>query len=372
MRTLVFYVSGHGLGHASRDIEVINAILARQPGLRIIVRTSAAEWVFRRTVRGPFEYQRFEVDPGMVQIDSLHLDVDESVRRATAYAQTLEAQASEEADVLGALHADFVIADLPPLGLAAAARAGVPAIGFGNFTWDWIYAAYPGGHYAADRIGDVYEATGRALRLPMWGGFERFHDIIDLPFVARHSLRDPEDTRRALDLPLGERLTLVSFGGYGMDRIDLDALSRIEGHRILVSTGVPFGPNREPLAVSHAHGSLLPIDEPTMYARGYRYEDLVRAVDIVVTKPGYGIISECLANDTALLYTSRGHFVEYDVLVAALPRFVRSAFIDHSDLFAGNWGPHLDALLAQPTPPEEPATNGAQIAADWVCSNAIS
>jgi hypothetical protein len=365
VRTIVFYVSGHGFGHASRDIEVINALLAREPGLRVIVRTSAAEWLFQRTVRGPFEYQHFEADPGIVQIDSLHLDVEESVRRATAYAQDLDARAREEANVLRALRADFVIADLPPLGLAAATHAGVPAIGFGNFTWDWIYAAYPGGQRAADRIGDVYAATGRALRLPMWGGFERFHDIVELPFVARHSRRDPEDTRRGLGLPLGERLTLVSFGGYGVEHIDLEAVSRIEGHRILVSTGVPFGPDREPLNPSHAHGSLLPLDEPTMYGRGYFYEDLVRAVDVVVTKPGYGIIAECLANDTALLYTSRGHFVEYDVLVAAMPRFLRSAYIGHDDLFAGNWGAHLDALLAQPAPPEKPATNGAEIAAGW-------
>ena len=32
----------------------------------------------------------------------------------------------------------------------------------------------------------------------------------------------------------------------------------------------------------------------------------MRAADVVVTKPGYGIISECIANDTAILYTSRG------------------------------------------------------------------
>ena len=49
----------------------------------------------------------------------------------------------------------------------------------------------------------------------------------------------------------------------------------------------------------------------------------MRAADVVVTKPGYGIIAECLANDTALLYTVRGHFIEYDVLVAAMPRFLR-------------------------------------------------
>ncbi len=100
-----------------------------------------------------------------------------------------------------------------------------------------------------------------------------------------------------------------------------------------------------------------------MYARGLRYEDLVRAVDVVVSKPGYGIISECTANDTALLYTSRGHFVEYDVLVAAMPRFLRCRFIDHDDLFAGRWAAHLDALLEMPPPPESPATNGADVAA---------
>ena len=49
---------------------------------------------------------------------------------------------------------------------------------------------------------------------------------------------------------------------------------------------------------------------------GIRYEDLVGAAEAVVTKPGYGIISEAIANDTAILYTARGHFPEYDVLVS--------------------------------------------------------
>ena len=33
--------------------------------------------------------------------------------------------------------------DIPPLAFAAAAAAGVPAIALCNFTWDWIYGAYP-------------------------------------------------------------------------------------------------------------------------------------------------------------------------------------------------------------------------------------
>ena len=74
-----------------------------------------------------------------------------------------------------------------------------------------------------------------------------------------------------------------------------------------------------------------------MYDAGVRYEDLVGAAEAVVTKPGYGIISECIANDTAMLYTSRGHFPEYDVLVEEMPKYLRSAFISQDDLFAGKW-----------------------------------
>ena len=53
---------------------------------------------------------------------------------------------------------------------------------------------------------------------------------------------------------------------------------------------------------------------------GLAYQDVVAAADLVITKPGYGIVSECVANGTPLLYTSRGRFVEYDVFVAEMPR----------------------------------------------------
>ena len=103
-----------------------------------------------------------------------------------------------------------------------------------------------------------------------------------------------------------------------------------------------------------------------MYAQGLRYEDVVAAVDVVVTKPGYGIISECLANDTALLYTDRGHFIEYDVLVREMPRHVRCAYLPQAEILRGQWQDALDAVVAAP-PAEAPlATNGAAVAAEWI------
>ena len=57
------------------------------------------------------------------------------------------------------------------------------------------------------------------------------------------------------------------------------------------------------------------------------------------------------------LYTSRGHFPEHDVIVEEMPKFMRSAFINRDDLFAG-WESHLDKLLAQAKPKKKPETNG--------------
>lgn len=309
--TIVFYISGHGFGHASRTVEVMSALMDRQPDVEVIVRSQVAPWLFARTARPGIRLEPVVCDTGVAQIDSLHLDADQTIARARAFMNDFPARVATEVARLRALGASLVVADLPPLGIAAAAAAGIPSVAYGNFTWDWIYAGYEGGQDLADAVGEIYRDTTRALRLPMWGGFGTIGDVLDLPFVARRSSRDPEEVRRALGFSPTERLVLVSFGGYGL-RLDGRALA---------------------------------------------------AVDVVVSKPGYGIISECLANGTALLYTSRGHFAEYDVLVSAMPRFLRCAFFGHADLFAGHWGRHLDAILDQPAPPDRPATNGAEIAA---------
>jgi hypothetical protein len=367
-RPLVYYISGHGFGHASRSIEVVNAVLARRPDQPVHIRTAAPRWLFDLTVRGPFAFDVVDTDPGVVQHDSLSLDAAETVRRATAYAAALPDLATAEAGVLRSLDAALVVADIPPLGLEAARLAGVPATALGNFTWDWIYRDYPGGESAADALGEAYRRAGRAFRLPLAGGFDTFAAVTDLPFIARHARHAPADTRARLGLPEG-KLALVSFGGYGVAGIDLDALSRTEGWTLLVSASVPFGPDRVPLAQAGARGSLFPLDEPAMYAQGLRYEDVVAAVDVVVTKPGYGIISECLANDTALLYTDRGHFLEYDVLVAEMPRHVRCGYLPQADILRGDWRGALEAVLATPRPVSPLGTDGAAVAADWIVAH---
>lgn len=364
-QAIVFYISGHGYGHASRMIEVINAIFARRPETRIGVRTSAPRWLFDLTVKGRINFSNLEADTGVVQIDSLTLDEADSVRRAAAFHADLVTRAASETRVLREIDAGLVVGDIPPLAFSVAASAGIPSIAIGNFTWDWIYGDYPRTRLAPTLLPAVRSAYAKAymaLRLPMAGGFQTIGNVKDIPFIARHATKSREEVCKALNIPSNKPLVLVSFGGYGLSSLDTDTLAKFKKYTVVTTTNVPLGRKKD--TATERKGSFISLDEEAIYDSKVRYEDLVAAADAVVTKPGYGIIAECAANDAAILYTSRGHFIEYDVLIKEMPKYVRSAFIGQEELFSGKWEPHLDKLLAQPKPRKAPDTSGADVAAD--------
>lgn len=357
-----FYISGHGFGHAIRQIEIINSLLgAAGADVRVVVRTDAPAWLFTRTLRRPCTLLPGAADTGVVQIDSLRLDEAETIRRAAAFYAALPQHVAREQELLTEHGARLVVADAPPLACAAAAAAGVPAVVCGNFTWDWIYgdyeAALPQAAEVVSMIRQCYRLADAGWRLPMHGGFAAIRRIVDVPFVARHPRRDRsrDDIRRALDLPVDRRLVLVSFGGYGVRDLALDRVDCTDGWDVVVTAAEPGSP-AVPARVHAVSGN-------SIYDNGLRYEDLVHAVDVVLTKPGYGILSDCLAGGTAMLYTSRGRFAEYDVFVRDMPRILRCRHLGVDDFRAGRWRDALDALAAQPAPPEQPPTNGADVVA---------
>jgi L-arabinokinase len=360
---IVLYVSGHGFGHTSRTIEVIHALLRARPDAAIVVKTSAPRRLFERTLHGRIDLVELQCDTGMVQVDSLNIDAGESIRCAVEFQRRLPQLARAEAEFLRSHAATIVVGDIPPLAFVAAAEAGIPSVAIGNFTWDWIYQDHPGAgaQALAHDIRQAYRTATRILRLPMSGGFEGVTSILqDIPFIARKSRRDADDVRQIVGLPPrseGKPLVLMSFGGYGVSGLDTSRLATLKDYTIATTDTPAREHTIRPAAGVHY------ISEQDLYGRGLRYEDLIHAADVAVTKPGYGIISEAIANDTALLYTSRGHFVEYEVLVREMPRYLRTEFIAPKDLLAGNWGEALKRLLAKPLPPEKPAVNGADVAA---------
>src|SRR6188472_4445738 len=166
--TVVFYITGHGFGHAVRQIAIVNALAQRRAEVPIVVRTSVAAWLFGRSVRASVRLEPGPVDTGAIQRGSLDVDVPATLAAAQAFYADGDAWVAREAAFLADAGARLVVADIPPLPIAAARQAGVPAIGISNFTWDWIYEDYEARRLAPGLVETLqahYASAGEGWRL---------------------------------------------------------------------------------------------------------------------------------------------------------------------------------------------------------------
>lgn len=358
MPSVVFYISGHGFGHASRDVEVLN--LLGGTGHRLIVRSAVSPALLERTMRVPYDLRPGVCDTGVVQRSSIANDDERTVREALAFYADFPARIAAEQAALAGDDVRLVVGDIAPLAFEVAARLGVPGVALANFTWDWIYETFPdflpAGAPALASIRAAYRRADLALALPFSGGFEVFGRVQPVPLVARRPTQTRAAARAHFGLPDPGQVALLSFGGFGLPALDLTRLDCSDTWTIVTSDRVSTQRNDLP-----PHVTLL--DEAETLTGPFRYEDLVAAVDVVITKPGFGILAECISTGTPLLYTSRGAFREYDLLVREMPRFTRCRFIEQQDLLAGRWREALDALVVQPPPPERMAVDGADVVA---------
>ena len=328
-------VSGHGFGHAVRCAEVARALID-QFGVRTLVRTDAPAWLFPEQVEH-LPSPGWPLDVGVAQHDGLDLDIDETRRRWDNFAGDFHAHAEVEAQLLLERGVDVLVGDIPPLAFAAAARAKLPSLALGNFGWDWIYSPWPEFERAVATVRTGYRQADALLRLPLHSSdadaFCSFKAIEDVPLIARRARRARHEVRAELGLDQQARVVLLSFGGFTAHGLDVRALGQWTDYVFVLTP---------PMS---ATTDLWPANVAVLAATPADYVSLLGACDVVVTKPGYGVVADCLANRVAVLYTDRGPFREYDVLAQALPRLGRAGYIPRADLLSGQLGPHLDALL---------------------------
>jgi hypothetical protein len=343
---LATYVSGHGFGHLTRTCEVLREVRRRAPSLPITVVGAVPGALVHAEIPGPVELRPVACDVGLAQRDALEIDEATTAERCRTFDAGWEERLAAEVTFLRDRGVRAVLADIPALPFAAAARAGVPALGLGNFSWDWIYrhlaVRQPSLAASAERAAGAYAGARRLLELPFAGDLSAFPSRERVGFVARRPQVARAEVRRRLGLD-ARPAVLVSFGGVGLPGLRRGAL--------------PDAPHLSFLLPEEVDGRLAGL--------GLRYPDVVGAADVVVTKPGYGIVTDAIGAGTRLVYTDRGDFPEYPVMVAEMPRWLACAYVPSAELRAGRFLEAVEQVMALPLPPP-PDLGGAARAAERV------
>jgi hypothetical protein len=363
---LLYAITGHGFGHATRSLAIGREILKRFPGTRITYSTSVPREFLERSGAGlasdppgdpraagreaaSEDLRAIGYEPGTAEASCFEVDAVATRALYRPFAAELEGRLAAEVEHLRAGGYRGVISDISALPIAAAARAGIPSLAISNFTWDFILdpllvgdpdlSGLPGVLAGQYRTAEVY------LRLPFHPPGHPFRRAADLPLLGRRARLPREDSLRrlGLDPDTGRPLVLVSIGGLKVGRWPRIRLQDARGMDFIVVGDLPveFDPR----------GALcLPDDLRHLLG----FADLVAAADVVLAKPGYGTCSECAVNGTPMVGIERRGFAETPWLASGMGRYVPYRDLSLADFFAGRWEAPLAAVLGEGrSPPNE-------------------
>jgi hypothetical protein len=353
-RRLAYYITPHGFGHAIRSIKVVSQLLLRDPRLEIIIVSTIPQFLLDQNLNRSLPIRAKQLDVGLVQQDSLRFDLLATLEALESLQTNQSALVLEEINFLETSRIQAVVCDIPFLPFAAASQASIPAIGISNFTWDWIYQAYipADARWAplVDWIRRCYAKCSLFLQLPMHGDCSACPNILDVPLVARRAQKDRYETRKILKLNPEQKAYLVSFASLELEET---AQKRVEdiSHALFLF--------KHPISFGFSNGICLD-DLPLTY------EDVVAAVDGVITKPGYGIVADCIAHSTPVIYTDRGFFPEYDILVREMSKELPTVYLSSEDFYAGKWKAAIAELEEKPLRKSTLPCNGAEVCSEII------
>jgi len=300
-------ISSHGFGHLAQAAPVLNHLAALLPELRITLRSGLPCGKLQQRIQASFQHIAAASDFGYVMIDALSID-----RPATAAAyQSAHAdfagRIAEDAALLRHLSADAVFTDVSYLPLAAAAHAGLAAVSLCSLNWADLFSHYFGHEDWAAPIHAEMLAAYRAatfLRTTPGMPMPALDKRVTIAPIAQLGRERRSELREKVGVGRTARLVVIALGGIPA-RLPIETWPALPDTHWLI-------PDAWQVARADCH---------TIEALDWPFVDLLRSVDTVITKPGYGIVSDCLANRTPVLYTSRGEFAEYACLVEGLERY---------------------------------------------------
>ena len=355
---ICFYISSHGFGHSTREIEVIAHI---PNDITVEIITAAPKWLFEKSLSRPFEYTYMNHDSGIIQPDSFTQDLQSTWNTWDEILRLYPQRAKEEALRLQNQNVKVIAGDISPFAVAVANELGVPSIIIANFSWDWIFSDFlanmPQFASIIDAIKGYYNQAGLLLRTPLSDSLDVFPRIIDIPLITRKSKHNKAEIRRLFGIPADTRTALISFGGMGCNLLQPQMLAQFAD--ILFLT---FDCN-----LAKAQNAIL-LDPQSTY-----HPDAICASDIALSKLGYGMVSECIAHRTPVAYPPRKNFLEHEILAREISRYVPSFQLSEEAFFSGQWNFLNHAFAAFKSGEglggyeNSPGLNGGEIAAEKLC-----
>lgn len=317
MKTISYYISDYGFGHASRGVAIIRELLTQSHTVKVIVCHSYAIGFIKESLANEacVEYREVSTDIGYkLKQSSIEPDVKGMNIVFDTYMKSLDDLVRDELKFCKDTGVDAILSDIVPFPFKVAKELNIPSIGISNFTW---YTAYKQlieknkleslkGYYS---LMDYYFSLTTSNE-PKWGivGEREFG------FVSREcDEKEVKELRQKID-PNGSK-TIVYFGlgmRSMMDQLDTLALWDSPNCTFVVSNNVD-------------------VQKENVYKIPKHYTEsqhFISASDLVITKAGWSTIAEAINSNKSLIVLNRSCMEEDQNTIQYLRNLQRAEIMD--------------------------------------------
>ena len=279
MKKLIYYITDHGKGHATRSVSIIRKL--QEYDLDIIIRNSNAVNFLQKSLPG-IQIKEGLTDVGpILNSDEISINHNESIERISDWINKLDDFSNEEAKFLQNENPNLVISDVSPMPLLASYSKNIPSIIISNFSWYDVLTFLP--NEIRMKLKEFYDLAEFAIQLPLGTSMNHFKRKYKVNLIARHPTKDAETIREQNNIIKSSPCVLFALGG--------------TKNKILFK----HNDDVQIICLNTRIDTSIPTKDLSDTTEG---QDLVSISDLVICKCGYGLISECLTNGVPFFYVA--------------------------------------------------------------------
>ena len=277
MKKIIYYITDHGMGHATRSIAIIRKL--KELGIEVIVRNSNSANIIKKSLPNT-EIITGLTDVGpIIKSNGISINQKQSEKKIVNWLENIDKYVKEELKTIHAFNPDLIVSDISILPLITAKKMKKKSIAISNFTWYDVLKFLPSNY--REFIKKSYSFADYVIKLPIGTKMNHFQNKKKVGYVSRIPMNSKNTIRKKLGIKESDIVVTFALGG-SSEKISCKINNKIK----ILSMNSNIDSSLNFLDVSN-------------WIEG---QDIVQASDVVICKCGYGLISECITSGTSFCY----------------------------------------------------------------------
>jgi hypothetical protein len=276
LKRILYYITDHGRGHATRSVAIIREL--QKIGIEVIIRNSNVQEFLHKSLPNVL------VIPGITDVgpkmknDGVSIDENNAMINIGKWIDKLNTTAEAECQIISKIQPNLIVSDISAMPLLAAKKLQKNCMAISNFSWYDVLKFLPSSKL--EILKEAYAQADLAIQLPIGTLMDHFKLKQRVGLVARKPTLSRKQLRQKFGIKDSEFAVSVALGG--------------TQKAISISTNK----NVKILSMGTAIRNTNVIDLSD-WVEG---QEVVLASDFVICKCGYGMISECISNGIPFSY----------------------------------------------------------------------